>query len=64
MCAAGSDWGLFHPSWLLCVYHRMFQSENKSLTKEGVCHLVELRVLQHPAFALCFSQVFSLLIQM
>ncbi|XP_023819046.1 probable methyltransferase TARBP1 [Oryzias latipes] len=52
----GSDWGLFHPSWLLCVYHRMFQSENKSLTKEGVCHLVELRVLQHPAFALCFSQ--------
>ncbi|XP_024153483.1 probable methyltransferase TARBP1 isoform X2 [Oryzias melastigma] len=52
----GSGWGLFHPSWLLCVYHRMFHSENKSLTKEGVCHLVELHVLQHPAFASSFSQ--------
>ncbi|XP_061601001.1 probable methyltransferase TARBP1 [Cololabis saira] len=47
---------LFHPSWLLCVYHRMFHSENKSLTREGVCHLLELQVLQHPAFALAFSQ--------
>uniref|UniRef100_A0A3Q1FCJ3 tRNA (guanosine(18)-2'-O)-methyltransferase TARBP1 n=1 Tax=Acanthochromis polyacanthus TaxID=80966 RepID=A0A3Q1FCJ3_9TELE len=47
---------LFHPSWLLCVYQRMFHSENKSLMREGVCHLLELRVLQQSAFALAFSQ--------
>ncbi|XP_068424290.1 probable methyltransferase TARBP1 isoform X2 [Clinocottus analis] len=47
---------LFHPSWLLCVYQRMFHSENKSLMREGVCHLLELQVLQQPAFALSFSQ--------
>ncbi|XP_049927693.1 probable methyltransferase TARBP1 [Epinephelus moara] len=46
----------FHPSWLLCVYQRMFHSENKSLMREGVCHLLELHVLQQPAFALAFSQ--------
>uniref|UniRef100_A0A3Q2DNV6 Probable methyltransferase TARBP1 n=1 Tax=Cyprinodon variegatus TaxID=28743 RepID=A0A3Q2DNV6_CYPVA len=38
-CVAGL--GLFHPSWLLCVYQRMFHSENKSLMREGVCHLLE-----------------------
>ncbi|XP_067379212.1 probable methyltransferase TARBP1 isoform X1 [Channa argus] len=48
--------GVFHPSWLLCVYQRMFHSENKSLMKEGVCHLLELQVLQQPAFALALSQ--------
>ncbi|XP_062257587.1 probable methyltransferase TARBP1 [Platichthys flesus] len=48
--------GLFHPSWLLCVYQRMFHSENKSLMREGVCHLLELQVLGQPAFALAFSQ--------
>uniref|UniRef100_A0A8C3AAC1 tRNA (guanosine(18)-2'-O)-methyltransferase TARBP1 n=1 Tax=Cyclopterus lumpus TaxID=8103 RepID=A0A8C3AAC1_CYCLU len=46
----------FHPSWLLCVYQRMFHSENKSLMREGVCHLLELQALQQPAFALSFSQ--------
>ncbi|KAM7385725.1 hypothetical protein PAMP_001787 [Pampus punctatissimus] len=51
-----SSQGLFHPSWLLCVYQRMFHSENKSLMREGVCHLLELQVLQQPAFALAFSQ--------
>ncbi|KAM7408889.1 hypothetical protein PAMA_002556 [Pampus argenteus] len=51
-----SGQGLFHPSWLLCVYQRMFHSENKSLMREGVCHLLELQVLQQPAFALAFSQ--------
>lgn len=25
--------------------------------KEGVCHLLELQILQQPAFALAFSQV-------
>lgn len=47
---------LLHPSWLLCVYQRMFHSENKSLMKEGVCHLLQLQVLHQPAFALAFSQ--------
>ncbi|XP_078129306.1 tRNA (guanosine(18)-2'-O)-methyltransferase TARBP1 isoform X1 [Sander vitreus] len=51
-----SDQGFFHPSWLLCVYQRMFHSENKSLMREGVCHLLELHVLQQPAFALAFSE--------
>ncbi|XP_068597703.1 probable methyltransferase TARBP1 [Brachionichthys hirsutus] len=48
--------GLLHPSWLLCVYQRIFHSENKSLMREGVCHLLELQVLQQPDFALAFSQ--------
>uniref|UniRef100_A0A665X6P0 tRNA (guanosine(18)-2'-O)-methyltransferase TARBP1 n=1 Tax=Echeneis naucrates TaxID=173247 RepID=A0A665X6P0_ECHNA len=48
--------GLLHPSWLLCVYQRMFHSENKSLMREGVCHLLELQILQQPAIALTFSQ--------
>lgn len=53
-----STQGLIHPSWLLCVYQRMFHSENKSLMREGVCHLLELQVLQQPQFALAFSQVY------
>ncbi|XP_061546893.1 probable methyltransferase TARBP1 [Phycodurus eques] len=47
---------LFHPSWLLCVYQRMFHSENKTLMRAGVCHLLELQVLQQPSFASAFSQ--------
>ncbi|XP_052007674.1 probable methyltransferase TARBP1 [Xyrauchen texanus] len=47
---------LFSPSWLLCVYQRMFHSENKAVMKEGVNHLLELKVLRQPAFALAFSQ--------
>lgn len=57
VCIAASVQGLFHPSWLLCVYQRMFHSENKSLMREGVCHLLDLQVLQQPQFALAFSQV-------
>lgn len=56
VCTAAGQ-GLFHPSWLLCIYQRMFHSENKSLMREGVCHLLELQVLQQPTFALAFSQV-------
>ncbi|KAK5610989.1 hypothetical protein CRENBAI_023524 [Crenichthys baileyi] len=52
----GQGSGLFHPSWLLCVYQRMFHSENKSLMREGVCHLLELQVLQQQDFAVPFSQ--------
>ncbi|KAM3606937.1 uncharacterized protein V6R79_026059 [Siganus canaliculatus] len=51
-----SGHGLFHPSWVLCVYQRMFHSENKSLMREGVCHLLELQILQQPDFAVAFSQ--------
>ncbi|XP_055083217.1 probable methyltransferase TARBP1 [Periophthalmus magnuspinnatus] len=47
---------LLHPSWLLCVYQRMFHSENKALMKEGVCHLLQLQALQKPEFAMAFSQ--------
>lgn len=60
LCVAASGEALFHPSWLLCVYQRMFHSENKSLMREGVCHLLELQVLRQPAFALAFSQVHHL----
>uniref|UniRef100_A0A673BRI5 tRNA (guanosine(18)-2'-O)-methyltransferase TARBP1 n=1 Tax=Sphaeramia orbicularis TaxID=375764 RepID=A0A673BRI5_9TELE len=35
--------GLLHPSWLLCVYQRMFHSENKTLMREGVYHLLALQ---------------------
>ncbi|KAI5088024.1 putative methyltransferase TARBP1 isoform X3, partial [Silurus meridionalis] len=48
--------GLIHPSWLLCVYQRMFHSENKAVIKEGVTHLLGLQTLQHPSFAIAFSQ--------
>ncbi|XP_050981774.1 probable methyltransferase TARBP1 isoform X2 [Labeo rohita] len=48
--------GLFSPSWLLCVYQRMFHSENKAVMKEGVNHLLELKALHRPVFALAFSQ--------
>ncbi|MCJ8749174.1 hypothetical protein PDJAM_G00173290 [Pangasius djambal] len=47
---------LVHPSWLLCVYQRMFHSENKAVIKEGVTHLLGLQMLQQPAFAVAFSQ--------
>ncbi|XP_069854217.1 probable methyltransferase TARBP1 isoform X1 [Dipodomys merriami] len=33
---------LFHPSWHMCIYKRMFESENKVLTKEGIIHFLEL----------------------
>ncbi|KAJ3610104.1 hypothetical protein NHX12_022198 [Muraenolepis orangiensis] len=51
-----SGGGLFHPSWLLCVYQRMFDSENKALMREGVYHLLDLQALRQPAFATAFSQ--------
>ncbi|XP_014384767.1 PREDICTED: probable methyltransferase TARBP1 isoform X2 [Myotis brandtii] len=33
---------LLHPSWHLCVYKRMLESENKILAKEGVTHFLQL----------------------
>ncbi|KAK0150185.1 putative methyltransferase TARBP1 [Merluccius polli] len=35
---------------------RMFHSENKSLMREGVYHLLDLQALRQPAFATAFSQ--------
>ncbi|XP_037388864.1 probable methyltransferase TARBP1 [Pygocentrus nattereri] len=55
--AAGAEGGRpVHPSWLLCVYQRMFHSENKAVMKEGVDHLLELRLFQQPGFASASSQ--------
>nr|XP_010947258.1 probable methyltransferase TARBP1 isoform X3 [Camelus bactrianus] len=46
---------LFHPSWHLCIYKRMFESGNKILTKEGVTHFLEL----YETRVLPFSPEFS-----
>ncbi|KAK2488544.1 hypothetical protein MC885_018597, partial [Smutsia gigantea] len=46
---------LFHPSWHMCIYKRMFESENKILNKEGVFHFLEL----YETEALPFSPEFS-----
>ncbi|XP_035257004.1 probable methyltransferase TARBP1 [Anguilla anguilla] len=50
------DIALLHPSWLECVYQRMFHSENKTVMREGVCHLLDMQVIRCPAFALAFAQ--------
>ncbi|XP_060099002.1 probable methyltransferase TARBP1 isoform X2 [Heteronotia binoei] len=36
------DSWVFHPSWHMCIYKRMFESENKTLAKEGVIHFLEM----------------------
>ncbi|XP_069463465.1 probable methyltransferase TARBP1 isoform X2 [Ambystoma mexicanum] len=33
---------LFHPSWHLCIYKRMLQSDNKTLVREGVFNFLDL----------------------
>ncbi|XP_062864262.1 probable methyltransferase TARBP1 [Trichomycterus rosablanca] len=45
---------LLHPTWLLCIYRRMFHSENKAVVKEGVGHFLDLR---QASFASAFSPV-------
>ncbi|XP_077024481.1 tRNA (guanosine(18)-2'-O)-methyltransferase TARBP1 isoform X2 [Tamandua tetradactyla] len=47
---------LFHPSWHMCIYKRMFESENKILTKEGVIHFLELCVSKILPFSPEFSE--------
>ncbi|XP_043367322.1 probable methyltransferase TARBP1 isoform X5 [Dermochelys coriacea] len=46
---------LFHPSWHMCIYKRMFESENKTLTREGVAQFLELyetkRLPDSPGFS-------------
>ncbi|XP_045154151.1 probable methyltransferase TARBP1 [Echinops telfairi] len=46
---------LVHPSWLMCIYKRMLESENKILIKEGVIHFFEL----YETKVLPFSPEFS-----
>ncbi|CAH2251205.1 probable methyltransferase TARBP1 [Pelobates cultripes] len=36
------DIWLLNPSWLMCIYKRMFESENKTLSKEGIIHLLDM----------------------
>ena len=48
---------LLHPSWHLCIYKRMFESENKILTKEGVTHFLELYDTKGLPFSPEFSEV-------
>ncbi|NXI18140.1 TARB1 methyltransferase, partial [Irena cyanogastra] len=47
---------LFHPSWHVCIYRRMFESENKTLTKEGILHFLELYETKHLPNSLGFSE--------
>ncbi|KAM5206163.1 putative methyltransferase TARBP1 isoform 3-T3 [Hipposideros larvatus] len=47
---------LFHPSWHICIYKRMFESENKILTKEGVIHFLELYETKLLPFSPEFSE--------
>ncbi|XP_078085623.1 tRNA (guanosine(18)-2'-O)-methyltransferase TARBP1 isoform X2 [Mustelus asterias] len=39
---------LFHTSWLLCAYKRMFESENKTAMKEGLFQFLDLGVMKYP----------------
>lgn len=48
---------IFHPSWHMCIYKRMFESENKILTKEGVIHFLELYETKVLPFSPEFSEV-------
>ncbi|KAF0870477.1 TARB1 methyltransferase, partial [Crocuta crocuta] len=50
---------LFHPSWHMCIYKRMFESENKILTKEGVIHFLELYETKVLPFSPEFSEVMT-----
>ncbi|XP_063527080.1 probable methyltransferase TARBP1 isoform X4 [Pongo pygmaeus] len=47
---------LFHSSWHMCIYKRMFESENKILTKEGVIHFLELYETKILPFSPEFSE--------
>ncbi|XP_060609823.2 probable methyltransferase TARBP1 [Anolis sagrei] len=36
------DCWVYHPSWHMCIYKRMFESENKTLAKDAVVHFLEI----------------------
>lgn len=55
-CFSTACW-LLHPSWHMCVYKRMFKSENKVLSKEGVLHFLELFEAKRLPFAPEVSEV-------
>lgn len=50
---------LFHPSWHMCIYKRMFESENKILTKEGVIHFLELYEVKSLPYSPELSEVMT-----
>ncbi|XP_062980444.1 probable methyltransferase TARBP1 [Elgaria multicarinata webbii] len=50
------DCWVFHPSWHMCIYQRMFESENKTLTKEGVFHFLEIWQTKHLPTSPGFSE--------
>lgn len=52
-----TDSWVFHPSWHMCIYKRMFESENKTLTKEGVIHFLDIWQTKHIPMSPGFSEV-------
>ncbi|XP_061480500.1 probable methyltransferase TARBP1 isoform X2 [Rhineura floridana] len=50
------DCWVFHPSWHVCIYKRMFESENKTLTKEGVIHFLDIWQIKHLPTSPGFSE--------
>uniref|UniRef100_A0A670HPX0 tRNA (guanosine(18)-2'-O)-methyltransferase TARBP1 n=2 Tax=Podarcis muralis TaxID=64176 RepID=A0A670HPX0_PODMU len=51
-----NDSWVFHPSWHMCIYKRMFESENKTLTKEGVIHFLDIWQTKHIPMSPGFSE--------
>lgn len=58
-CFISTGCWLVHPSWHMCIYKRMFESENKILTKEGVIHFLELYETKILPFSPEFSEVMT-----
>ncbi|KAJ7342264.1 hypothetical protein JRQ81_009978 [Phrynocephalus forsythii] len=50
------DCWVIHPSWLMCIYKRMFESENKTLAKEGIFHFLEIWQTKHLPMSPGFSE--------
>uniref|UniRef100_A0A4W3K2G7 tRNA (guanosine(18)-2'-O)-methyltransferase TARBP1 n=1 Tax=Callorhinchus milii TaxID=7868 RepID=A0A4W3K2G7_CALMI len=47
---------LFHTSWVLCAYKRMFASENKTIIKEGLFHFLDVNVTKYPFITRMLSE--------
>nr|XP_020643964.1 probable methyltransferase TARBP1 [Pogona vitticeps] len=50
------DCWVLHPSWHMCIYKRMFESENKTLAKEGIFHFLEIWQAKHLPASPAFSE--------
>uniref|UniRef100_A0ABM5FVK7 Probable methyltransferase TARBP1 n=1 Tax=Pogona vitticeps TaxID=103695 RepID=A0ABM5FVK7_9SAUR len=50
------DSWVLHPSWHMCIYKRMFESENKTLAKEGIFHFLEIWQAKHLPASPAFSE--------